>query len=497
MALPYISITKRNGNAVPAAAASSKALIIGPASSGVKETTLYTFGTIGDIASTIGYGNAQLCSELVMAMAPSGFGSVDVLVSSASIAGTLTEVSAASPVIAITGTPLASYDIRADITTAGVSGSCKFRYSLDGGNTYTENLQSTTSTSGAYVIPNTGLTMSFAAGTHAVGNLTHYYVQGPMMNTTDLASCISTLANSNTNYTTIIVADDSPAPVSCSALFSAMDTHLTTLNNTQYKPTMAVVNVGGESKLFNRTYASTTGTYTSTNVLANITGSAASTGNFIAAVAEKVNTYIAVPQPGYARPRLPFAFAVGAEIHAVGDDLSKNISQDPIRRVETPSYDEFQAGTVYHDERVIAPRTFRGESGLYVNQGVLKYNPVNAGSYNFVPKGRIANRASEIARTAIRPFLNTRVRTLTDGTGRIDPIDKLFIEASVQKQLEAVLFNVTNGAGTKGHVSAIQFSLNGENNVLSTGLLQGTILMVPFVYVTTITIDIFFTDIIV
>jgi hypothetical protein len=495
MTLPYISVAKKNGSAVPVGAANSKCAVIGPSSAGIKETELYTFANPGDVTTDIGYGNAQEAAQLMIAMAPTGFASVDVIVASASIAGTVTQISAASPTITVTGTPYASYDIRAEIVSAGVTGSARFKYSLDGGNTYTDNLQ--VPLAATYAIPNTGLTFSFGAGSNAVGNATHYDVQGPMMNSTDLTNAIARLSSSNTNYTTILIADDSPAPQSCSALFTTMDGLLTTLNNTQYKPTMAVMNVGGETFKFNRSFALTPGTYRPVNVLANITGSAASEGNFIAAVAERANTYLAVPQPGYARPRKPFAWAVAGEVHGVGSDISLNISQAPVRRVETPSYDEFKNGSVYHDERIIAPRTYQGEAGISVNQGLLKYNPATAASFNLIAKGRVANRAAEVVRTAIRPFLHSRVEVKTDGTGRISDLDKQFIESTVNKALEAALVNVTRGDGRTGHVSAINFTVNGENNLLGTGTLQGTITIVPLGYISQIEIQIFFNDVIV
>ena len=496
MTLPYVAINKKQGSAIAGATTANKCLVIGPSSAGTQSTELYTFANTSQITTDIGYGNAQEVAQLVLAMAPAGYGSVDVLVAPASTAGSITAVSAASPTIVPSGTAYTSYDLRAEITVAGVTGSAKFKYSLDGGNTYTGDLQ--VPLAATYAIPNTGLTLTFGAGSNVVGNATTYSIVGPTMTTTDLATCITTLSTSNTNYTCIIIADDTRLPVAGAALFTAMDSHLTSLNNTYFKPTMAIVNAGGETKLFNRsTAALSVGTYKTNNVLANITSSAGTIGNFLGAVAEQVNTYLAVPEPGYARPRKPFSWLIGSETHAVGDDISLNIAQFPIRRCETPSYDEFQDGSVYHDERVMAPRTFRGESGVSVNQGILKYNPATASSYNLIAKGRVANRASEIARAAVRPFLNSRIDVKTDGTGRISEIDKLFIESTVQKQLEDALLNVTRGDGRPGHVSGVSFLINGENNIASTGVLQGTLSIVPLGYVTSITIDIYFNDVIV
>jgi hypothetical protein len=491
MTLPYVNLTKAEGSARPLASGASKALVIGPASSGVKETRLYPFGNTAEVASTIGYGNAQVAAELFMSLAPTGFGSVDVLVSSASNPGTVTLVgNAPSPTIQVTGTPYASYDVRAEVTTAGALGAGRYRLSLDGGNTYTEPLKIPLNGTGS--VTNTGLSVVFGTGTHSVGNTSQYTVQGPGMTTTDLQSCLNTMSASNTNYTLILVADDQINPNSASGLFSTLDGHLTVLDNTYLKFTQGVVPVGGESKLFNRTVP-TNGTYGTSQVLTAITSSVAATGNFISAVAERVNTYVASPFAGYSRPRLPFAFSYAAECHAVGGDLSRNPAATAIRRVEMPSYDEFQNGSVYHDEKIVAPRTFQGEGGVvFCNQALLK-SAANS-TYNLWPKARITSRAAEVLYPALRSFLNTPVRVLTDGTGKIDPRDAAIIETACTKVLNAALITQTRTDGGQGHVSGLSFTVSRENNVLSSGQIQWSLLIVPLAYITSIDGSIFLTD---
>ena len=473
----------------PVGQAANKALIIGPSSAGVKDTQIYTFASQNKVNTDIGYGNAALAAQLFMAMAPSGYGSVDVLVASGSNTS-ITTVSAASPSITVAGTPYADYDLRIVVTDAGITGAMKFKYSGDGGNTYTDPIRSTGSLSGSYVLPNMGITVSFATGTHAEDNTAMFTVLGPTMSTAQLAQCMATVSNSNSSYTLVLVADSNPNP--SSNLFTAMDGHLDTLQ-AQGKYTAAVVPGGGETRLFNRTFAGQNGTYNASTTVAAEQSLENSTGNFCALIAEKVNTYIPVTQPGYARPRLPLAFTVAAEMHGVGSDISKNPAQSAIRRVETPSYDEFKDGFVYSDEQIIAPRTFQGEPGIQIDEAWLKYAPTNA-DVDIWPKARVVNRATEVVRTALRPWLHARVRTLTDGTGRIDPGDKAVIETSVNKALRAALITPTNGQGFPGHCTAVLFTINGENNLLSTSQLEGTTLIVPFAYPNSISVNISLTD---
>jgi hypothetical protein len=496
MAIPGISFTKVNGSARPIGSGTNKALVVGPANgvgTTVKDTTIYTFTNANSVAGTIGHGSAQEAAELILANAPGGYSSVDVVVSSGSISPEVTEVSAASPTIDITndGNARSTYDFLIEVTKAGARGAAKFKYSADGGNTYSPDIL--VPSNGQYTFTNTGVSCSFAASTHAVGNKSRYTIKGPRMNTTDLSKCITTLSTSNDNYTLILVADENDDQVSGSALFTAMDGHLTTLANSYFKFTQAVVNVGGESKLFNRTFTETAGTHTQSDVNTAMASAAVTAGNGIMACAEKVNTYLAIPFVGYSRPRKPFSWIVAAAAHGVGKDFSENIAAEPLPRCETPSYDDFMDGTVYHDDRIVAPRTFTGEAGVFVNQSLNKYT-VGGESFDLWYKVRLTNRAAEVVKTAIRPFLNRNVRVLLDGTGRINPSDAVPIEAAVNKALRAALIDPVNNQGTRGYCSGFDFTIDRETNVLSTSTLTCRTRIVPFANISQIDVTISLED---
>jgi hypothetical protein len=484
----YVSITKTEGTARPVAAGSSKALIIGPCSSGVKENTIYTFSSAKTVNDTIGYGNAALAAQLYLSKAPAGFGSVDVIVSSGSIAPVSSSITTASPAITAGGTAYASYDLRVIITVAGTAVTAKFKYSLDGGANYSDDITCNTT----YAIPNTGMTIMFGAGSHAVDNEFRTIIQGPGMNATNLSTAAATIATVNNSYTNILVADDQYAPVSCSALFSTLDSTLTTLGNTQYKFTQAVMNVGGETYAYNRTIPGTAGINSYSQVLTNISASATSTGNFIACVAERVNIAIPVPQVAYANPRLPYAFYFGARAHGVGSDISRNPAQDSFSDISNPSYDEFKNGFVYTAEKVIAPRTYPSETGISMDEAHLK-TAANS-TFDIWPKARVVSRAAEVLKTALRPFLHTRIRTLTDGTGAIDPVDKAGIETALEKALRAALITPVNGQGFDGHITAFRVNVSDSNNVLLTGNLDVTLEVVPFAYPSSVSAVISLTD---
>ena len=472
-----LNIQKLEGSARPAASGATKALVIGPASGGIKQNTVYTFASPGDIEAAIGLGPATMAAQLMLSRAPSGFGSVDVIVSSGSVAGTQTVVSTTSPAITFTsgsGGAHNYFDAKVRITKDGALGTSQFQFSLDGGETWSPELKTTAS----YVIPSSNLTVAMSAGSHTAGSVAHNTFTPAMPNATDLGNCFAALESQTSTPTLILVAAEGVDPEQGAALFAPLDVALTELNS-KYKYTQAVLPVGGESKLSGRTVP-TAGEFTTGDVLTETAPLVASVGNIISVVAERASVSHPLPKMGYSLPRLPFGYVVAAEAHAVGRDISKLLA-DPLSYASKPSYDDFANGTVYSPEKIVAPRTWPGEGGIFLNQFHLKSAPTS--TYDIWPKGRVANRAAEVLKLALRPFINQRVRVLTDGTGRINPVDKAAIEGTVNAALRDALLNVQNGQGFLGHVSGLLFTVNGENNLLSTGLLQTTCQIVPLGYI--------------
>ncbi len=108
--------------------------------------------------------------------------------------------------------------------------------------------------------------------------------------------------------------------------------------------------------------------------------------------------------------------------------------------------------------------------------------------------GRVINRAAQVTARALRRYVNSSVRVITDGTGYIDPRDAAVIEGYVQKQLNATIMLETNAEGTPGHASAIVFSINRATNVLTTSTLEFSVAIVPLANVSNLDGTIGFTD---
>lgn len=93
--------------------------------------------------------------------------------------GTVTSSGTTPPAVTLTGTPLGPFDLQIDITVGGAVGTAKFKFSTDGGQTWSAEittaatvlLSDTATDSLVGVNGLTGITAAFAAGTYATNNL--------------------------------------------------------------------------------------------------------------------------------------------------------------------------------------------------------------------------------------------------------------------------------------------------------------------------------------
>jgi hypothetical protein len=70
------------------------------------------------------------------------------------------------PTLTLSGTPKNNYSLVVEITLAGTRGNAKFRYSLNGGKTWTKNIL----TAATYLMPGTGTTLEFASGSYTTSH---------------------------------------------------------------------------------------------------------------------------------------------------------------------------------------------------------------------------------------------------------------------------------------------------------------------------------------
>jgi hypothetical protein len=108
---------------------------------------------------------------------------------------------------AFSGTPLGSFDIIAKVTTAAASLSvltAAVKFSLDGGRHYGAPVG--IPASGVYAIPNTGVTVTFGAGSFVVGDTFQVKTAAPIFSTTTLDAALTGLAAISGDYEFVHVA---------------------------------------------------------------------------------------------------------------------------------------------------------------------------------------------------------------------------------------------------------------------------------------------------
>lgn len=101
-------------------------------------------------------------------------------------------------VVTLTGTPYDDYEGRLLITTGGTRGTAGvvFKYSLDAGRTW--SLATALGTATTYAIPNSGLTLNFAAGDFDADDEHRWTTTAPRWDSADLSDLLTALSTNNT-----------------------------------------------------------------------------------------------------------------------------------------------------------------------------------------------------------------------------------------------------------------------------------------------------------
>jgi len=126
---------------------------------------IYTFSTVAPVFTT-----GELADALAAVNASDEkFGLVAIEGVDPTLALTaVTSAGTTPPAVTVTGTPASSaYKFRVEITTGGAVGTAIFKWSSDGGTTYT----TTVTTASTAVLGSTGVTVHFPAGTYATNNI--------------------------------------------------------------------------------------------------------------------------------------------------------------------------------------------------------------------------------------------------------------------------------------------------------------------------------------
>lgn len=166
---------------------------------------------------------------------------IPVAASTAGSKGVVGKKGTGSGSLTVSGNPYNAFDVIIKITGQGRKNTALFVYSVDGGYSYSDEF--TVPLTGAYEIPLTGLTVTFAEGAEPnaatsflVGDVFSFKTTAPTMTNADALKAIDKLKNFNEVYEFVHIVGESQK-----ALWSAVSEQQKELTTTYHKPLLFVL----------------------------------------------------------------------------------------------------------------------------------------------------------------------------------------------------------------------------------------------------------------
>lgn len=429
------------------------------------------------------YGYGPLCEAVAKQLALGG-GPVVVCKATSQTAGALTGLtggetaapssSGATPMTcAVTGTPRDAYDVKVKVTRAGATlqaVTAMVRVSLDGGTTY--GAETPVPSSGAIVIPNTGVTITFDDDSDTLqlyaDNIYSFGSTPPLFDATGLGTALAALAAERTTLDHEFVHVVGPINATTYATVETSHDALIAASLPRWFLTEARDQSSGES----------------------------------------VATWVGILQgadPGF--------LGLSADLIAVCPAYSTQTSElmattwrRPTARLLTPRFSTIPVGqhpgrvrtgpiqgivTQHHDFAATALQSLdaRGFLGVQSIQGREGYYATDRTSaaigsdFTQIMRARVMCFAARVAIAEATNYVNETVRTVTGGF--IDPIDADAFDAQMTSKLTAEVV-------TPGYASAVAVTVNRTDVITTTSTLRFQVRLRPLGYATTITLDLGF-----
>lgn len=465
MGNPGQTITRKDGGLGLSGTIADRFLYVGVASSVlVAANALVTFYDSGTLRSQLVGGPVVEAAawELDTTKRP-----VDVLLTGGTVAAANSAVthSGTGPTVTIAGTAVNAFDATLTIRKGGILGAARFRYTLDGGESYSEDL--TVPAGGTFLIPGTGITVTFPSGTYVADETYAFTTTPATYNSSDLTAAWETVLASHTSWPVVVFTGHSASASAGATLGAAIAGLLGQLVN-QFRYCRGIVSVGKD---------------TEANVL---TSWATVESPLIAAFHGQVRIANGAAV-GAKAPRVPYIYEAARRAAAVG--LSTNPAwvglpdREALGKVYDPSYDADKAGSALYDAKINAPRTFPGRWNAghpeVLPTGFLLKSPPSS-DYRHWQWGRVIDVFSDTVQLTQQNWVNGNLEVMTDGSGRIEAAAAKGLEAVVLAKLEERLVKPIRDDGRPGHISgAPVYQVDRTNNILTTGLLRSSGKAVP------------------
>lgn len=446
-------------------------LYMGPAAGGTGVVnTLYSFGRLNDIRGTLGYG--QLAEDVALALSERG-GPVLAMITAGTTAATtsaVTKGNGSSPTVSLSGTPRDLYTARIEIMGTGILGTATFRYTLDRHTVTTQptpnptwSVTRTVPAGGTFVLGSSGITATFAAGTYTLGDTFDFSTTQAQANSTDLGTAATVILGMTAlQFPYWNLSGTAATATNASAMAVALSGKLTSLA-TGFRFARGFVDAG------------------SGDTAANVKTERANwSSKRIVAVYGYCLSASALAYEGFGVRKTSGASVMASRAVSVlvSTDLAR-FAQGALASVSGIDFDSTNDSTV-DDLQIATLRTWPGISGFYVGKARLASNPPT--DFTDVHFGRIMDLACRTVYEAQLPFQVEGFRTVASPPGAIDPLDKADVEQAVSSALSSKLLQPKNARGRPGHVSAVSYSVDGTNNLNTTGQILTTTAVRPLGY---------------
>lgn len=387
----------------------------------------------------------------------------------------------AGPDVTVTGTPAAPYlAFRVEITTAGARGVAKFRWSSDGGETWTTGVE----TAATVDLGATGATVGFENGSYAA---THAYSFAPKLKA-------SSLALPGTGIALEFATGDYLA----GDAYSATCTPPSFDSGSAFDAIEAALADGRAFRLVHLI-----GAPASAEALASLAMGAQAAMDEAEAEFRYIYTVLEAPEVPDEDLRVAFANVVAPRVYVaaghqglvsfvekgrvykrpaawpfVSRVMSRPIHEHPGRFATGPLagvaeiYRDERTTPGLDDARFVTLRTFVDEPGFFITRGKSMAAP--GSDFDRVQRRQVIDRALQVAYKAMLRYVNESLVTNPNGT--IDDAEAASMEATVLGKLEEALLGVNN------HASAVLFQIMRTNNVLTTDTIRYKVRVRPLGY---------------
>lgn len=481
MTLPNVNLTVSDG-ALGLAPANVDSIVamVGCCSAGTV-CTVYPFTNPQDVVASLGYGPL---AEAVAYHLQSAGGIVYAVrgttATAASASAVTVAVQTGDGVLTITGTPLDKYNGKVVITASGACAVAKFQYSLDGGVTYSADINTPASTV-PYVITNTGVSLIFTANAGSpvdwiLSDTFTFTTTEPHLDATNLGLALDALMADAREWRFCHVISNATPYVAAATTYTLATTCDTKMTAADLRFRYSHVICEARDQAQGVADASEAAWITEVNAS---TAAYVSTSKRVALAAGFVELESAIPQAGKGYMRRSCAWPI------VAQRVKLNRSQDSGFIAETGALPGVKS--IYHNEenvpgfddgRFTTVRTLVGEAGFFCTHWRMVVSSTS--DFRFVQYREVIDEACRLTRQVLKNYLNADLVTNTDGT--IDEVDAKLIESYGAGMLAAGLAG--DVSGTPG------MAICRTNNIASTMRLLATTRCRPKAYAKFIDADV-------